>query len=131
MQIVQRAALAQPARFLIVGTGGYFVSLGAFAALYTVGVSYVLASILSYFIANAFTYLGNRYFTFRLGHDRFFGAYVSYMVVGVVVAALVAALLTLLVEVLGVDPVVGQAISLAAATPVAFVLFKRWTFRLR
>jgi len=125
------AALGQPVRFLIVGTAGYFVSVGAFAALYALAVPYVAASILSYLIANALTYVGNRYFTFRLGHERFFTAYLSYIVAGVVVVGLVVVILTALVEGLGMDPVVGQAIALAASTPVAFVLFKRWTFRLR
>jgi putative flippase GtrA len=121
----------QPVRFLIVGTAGYFVSVGAFAALYALGVSYVAASILSYLIANALTYVGNRYFTFRLGSDRFWSAYLSYIVAGLVVVGLVVVVLAVLVEVLGVNPVVGQAISLLVSTPVAFVLFKRWTFRLR
>ena len=125
------ASFGQPVRFLIVGTAGYFVSVGAFAALYALGLSYVAASILSYLIANALTYVGNRYFTFRLGHERFFSAYLSYIVAGLVVVGLVVAVLAALVEGLSVDPVVGQAIALAVTTPVAFVLFKRWTFRLR
>ena len=125
------AAFGQPVKFLIVGTAGYFVSVGAFAALYAVGLSYVAASILSYLIANALTYVGNRYFTFRLDHDRFWSAYATYIVAGLVVVALVVVVLAVLVEILGIDPVVGQAIALLVTTPVAFVLFKRWTFRLR
>lgn len=125
------AALGQPVRFLIVGTAGYFVSVGVFAALYALAVPYVAASILSYLIANALTYVGNRYFTFRLGHERFFVAYLSYIVAGLVVVGLVVVILAVLVERVGMDPVVGQAIALAVSTPVAFVLFKRWTFRLR
>ena len=124
-------ALSQPVRFLIVGTAGYFVSVGAFAALYALAVPYVAASILSYLIANALTYVGNRYFTFHHGHERFFRAYLSYIVAGLVVVGLIVVILAVLVEGLGMDPVVGQAIALAASTPVAFVLFKRWTFRLR
>ena len=124
------SARGQPVRFLIVGTVGYFVSVGAFAALHALAVPYVAASILSYLIANALTYLGNRYFTFRLGHERFFRAYLSYIVAGLVVVVVVVVILAVLVERLGVDPVVGQAIALAVSTPLAFVLFKRWTFRL-
>jgi putative flippase GtrA len=121
----------QPARFLVVGIGGYVVNLGVFAVLDALGTPYVPASVLSYAVANALMYLGNRYFTFRLGHEGFWGAYARYMLVGVVVVALNAAILAALVEGTGINAVLGQAISLLLITPVAFVLFKRWTFRIR
>jgi putative flippase GtrA len=53
------------------------------------------------------------------------------MLVGAVVAGAVVGLLAVLVDVAGLDPRLGQAIALLAVTPIAFVLFKRWTFRLR
>ena len=123
-------AAAQPAKFLVVGAGGYVVNLGVFAALHEVGVTYVVNSIVSYFIANALMYLGNRYFTFRLGHAGFWSAYLRYMIVGAVVAGLNAAILAALVQGTGIDSRIGVAISLLLITPVAFVLFKRWTFRI-
>jgi putative flippase GtrA len=125
---VRRAA--RPARFLVVGAAGYGVNLLTFALLVGAGVGYVLASIASYLVANALMYLGNRYFTFRLGHDGFWTAYARYLLVGFVVVALNAALLAALVEGAGLDETLAQALSLLAVTPVAFVLFKRWTFRL-
>ena len=81
--------------------------------------------------ANALMYFGNRYFTFGLGHDGFWSAYMRYMVVGAVVVALNAGILAALVQGTGIDPRLGQAISLLLITPVAFVLFKRWTFRIK
>jgi putative flippase GtrA len=124
-------ALAQPAKFVAVGAGGYVANLVAFAGLYDIGMPYIVASVLSYLIANALMYLGNRYFTFRLGHEGFWGAYLRYMLVGGVVVGLNAAILAALVEGTGIDPRLGLAISLLLITPVAFVLFKRWTFRLK
>ncbi|HEU0303997.1 MAG TPA: GtrA family protein [Gaiellaceae bacterium] len=121
----------QPIRFLVVGAGGYLVNLAVFAALVGLDIEYVTASVVSYFVSNALMYIGNRYFTFRLGHDGFWGAYVRYILVGAVVVALNAVVLALLVEGTGIDARIGQAISLLVVTPVAFVLFKRWTFRLR
>ena len=121
---------AQPARFLVVGAAGYGVNLVTFALLVRAGVGYVLASVASYLVANALMYLGNRYFTFRLGHDGFWSAYARYLLVGFVVVALNAAVLAVLVEGAGLDETLAQALSLLAVTPVAFVLFKRWTFRL-
>lgn len=121
----------QPLRFLGVGAAGYVVNLVVFAALYTAAVPYLVAAILAYFVSNALMYLGNRYFTFRLGHEGFWAAYARYVVVGVVVVALNAAILAGLVEGAAVDARIGQAISLLLITPVAFVLTRRFTFRLQ
>ena len=74
-------------------------------------------------------YLGSRHFTFRLGHEGFWAAYLCY-IVGVV-TVLTAVILAVLVEGTGIDSRLGLAISLLLITPVPYVLFKRWTFRLR
>jgi putative flippase GtrA len=124
------AVVAQPVKFVIIGAGGYLVNLAVFAAFYEVGMPYAPNSVLSYFISNALMYLGNRYFTFGLGHEGFWGAYVRYMVIGALVAGMVVLLLAALVDGAGIDARLGQAIALLAVTPIAFVLFKRWTFRL-
>jgi putative flippase GtrA len=121
---------AQPARFLAVGAAGYGVNLASFALLVAADVPYVLASVVAYLVSNALMYLGNRYFTFRLGHSGFWSAYARYLLVGFVVVALNAVVLAILVEGAGLDETLAQALSLLAVTPVAFVLFKRWTFRL-
>ena len=123
--------VAQPAKFVIVGVGGYVVNLVVFSALYRIGIPYAPGSILSYFASNALMYLGNRYFTFGLGHVGFWSAYVRYMLVGAIVAVLNAGILVMIVRGLHLDPRLGQAISLLVVTPVGFVLFKRWTFRIR
>jgi putative flippase GtrA len=122
---------AEPAKFVLVGTAGYFVNLGVFSALYGAGMAYLPASIVSYFVANTGMYFGNRYFTFRLTHAGFWSTYLRYLLTGAVVVALNVGLLAALVEGTGIDPRLGQAISLLLITPVAFVLFKRWTFRIR
>ena len=126
-----REALGQRFRFLLVGGAGYGLNLLVFAGLIAVSVSYVAASIVAYVVTNALMYLGNRYFTFRLGHEGFWAAYGRYLLVGLVVVALNAAVLVVLVEGLALDETLGQALSLLLVTPAAFVMFKRWTFRLR
>jgi putative flippase GtrA len=125
------AGAAQPIRFLVVGAGGYGVNLAVFAAFHAAGLSYIVNSVVSYFIANALMYIGNRYFTFRLGHEGFWSAYLRYMIVGAVVAGLNTGILAALVQGTGIDSRIGVAISLLLITPVAFVLFKRWTFRIK
>ena len=118
----------EPIRFLLVGAGGYGVNLGVFAGLHALGTRYATASVSAYLVSNALMYLGNRRFTFRLGWDGFWSGYGRYFLVGLVVAALTVALLSGAVEGLGADSRAAQALALAAATPVAFVLNKRWTF---
>jgi putative flippase GtrA/pimeloyl-ACP methyl ester carboxylesterase len=125
-----RSALGEKVRFLLVGAAGYLVNLVVFAALLAEGASYAAASVAACLLANALMYLGNRYYTFRLGHDGLLWGYARYLAVGVLVVALTLALLTGIVEAGGVDPRLAQALSLLAVTPVAFVANRRWTFRL-
>ena len=54
----------------------------------------------------------------------------SFFTNGVARSPVNAALLSVLVETTGIDARVGQAVSLLVLAPFAFVLFKRWTFRL-
>jgi putative flippase GtrA len=129
LTVAEESPVAQPARFLVVGVFGYGVNLGVFAGLYAAGIRYIGASIISYFVSNALMYLGNRYFTFRLGHKGFWSAYLRYMLVGALVVGLNAGILAGLVEGTGIDSRIGLAISLLLLTPVAFVLFKRWALR--
>lgn len=126
---IERAA--QPARFLVVGAAGYGINIATFAALVAAGTKYVLASVVSYLVSNALMYLGNRYFTFRLGHGGFWPAYARYMLVGLAVVVMNAVVLAALVEGLGLDETLAQALSLLAVTPPAYAMFKRWTFQLR
>jgi putative flippase GtrA len=121
---------AQPLRFLGVGICGYGVNLAAFAVLYGTGARYALAAVLAYLGSNAFMYLGNRYFTFKLGHEGFWAAYGRYLLVGCVVAALAASVLAGLVEVARLEPRFGQPLALLIVAPLAFALFKRVSFRL-
>ena len=121
--------MAQPLRFLVVGAAGYVVNLGVFEALHRAGTAYIGAAVLSYLVSNALMYIGNRYFTFRLGNDGFWAAYLRYMAVGLVVVALNALVLAALVEGTGIDATIGNGLALLVVMPVAFVLFKRWTFR--
>ncbi|HEX4747501.1 MAG TPA: GtrA family protein [Gaiellaceae bacterium] len=123
--------LGQPAKFVLVGTGGFVLNLAAFAALVGGGLWYVVASVLAYLVSNAAMYLGNRYFTFGLAHKGLVWAYARYLAVGVVVAALTAGLLAGFVEGFGFDARAAQALALTLLVPLSFVLSKRFAFGLR
>jgi putative flippase GtrA len=121
----------QPAKFVLVGTGGFLLNLAAFAALLGVGTRYLAASVLAYLLSNAAMYLGNRYFTFGLSHDGVVAAYFRYLAVGAVVAGLTIVLLAVFVEGVGLDPRPAQALALILLVPLSFVLSRRFAFGLR
>ena len=123
--------LGQPAKFVLVGTGGFLLNVATFSALLALGTWYLAASVLAYLLANAAMYLGNRYFTFGLAHEGILGAYARYVAVGAVVAALTAALLAGFVEGIGLEPLRAQALALTLLVPVSFGLSKRFAFGLR
>ena len=123
--------LAQPLKFLLVGTGGFVLNVCAFTVLFELGTWYLAASVLAYLLSNAAMYLGNRYLTFGLSHDGFLRAYVRYLVVGGAVVALTALLLATFVEGLGMDPRPGQVLALTVLVPLSFLLSKRFAFQLR
>ena len=122
--------LAQPLKFLLVGTGGFVLNVCAFTALFGFGTWYLAASGMAYLVSNGAMYLGNRYFTFGLPHGGFVRAYLRYLVVGGVVAGLTALLLAAFVEGLGMDPRSAQALALSLLVPISFLLSKRFAFRL-
>jgi putative flippase GtrA len=124
------ARLGQPAKFVVVGTGGFLLNLVVFSALFGLGAWYLASSVIAYLVSNAAMYLGNRYFTFGLAHAGIVGAYLRSVVVGVVVAALTVLLLAAFVEGLGFDPRPAQALALALVVPLSFFLSKRFAFRL-
>ncbi|MBM2822847.1 MAG: GtrA family protein [Thermoleophilia bacterium] len=123
--------LGQPAKFLVVGIGGFVLNVCAFTALFGLGAWYLAASVFAYLLSNAAMYVGNRYFTFRLSHDGFVGAYLRYLAVGGVVAGLTVVLLAGFVEGLGMDARSAQALALSLLVPISFVLSKRFAFQLR
>ncbi|MDH4103538.1 MAG: GtrA family protein [Thermoleophilia bacterium] len=123
--------LAQPLKFLLVGTGGFVLNIVLFTVLFGAGTWYVGASVLAYLVSNAAMYLGNRYFTFGVSHGEFVRAYLRYLVVGGVVAGLTALLLAAFVEGLGMDPRPAQALALSVLVPLSFVMSKRFAFELR
>jgi len=122
--------IGQPARFVMVGIGGFVLNVGAFSVLFGLGTWYLAASALAYLLSNAAMYAGNRYFTFGLSHTGALGAYFRSMIVGAVVAGLTVVLLAGFVEWIGLDPRPGQALALSLLVPLSFVLSKRFVFRL-
>jgi putative flippase GtrA len=120
----------QLAKFGIVGLSGYVVNLAVYALLLKqAGFHYLLAATGSFLVAATNNYIWNRLWTFR--HQRGHVAYqgLRFLVVAVLAYGANLLVLTGLVEVVGVDKIVAQAIAIVLVTPLNFIGNKLWSFR--
>jgi putative flippase GtrA len=116
-------------KFFAVGGSGYVVNLAVFSLTNrALGIHHLVAATLAFVVAVVNNFWWNRHWTFgaRAGHAGFQAA--RFFVVSVVAFLFAAGVLQLLVAGLGVTPIVAQAISLVAATPLNFVGNKMWSF---
>lgn len=119
----------QLSKFFAVGGSGYVVNLTVFTLANRVaGVHHLVAATLAFLVAVINNFWWNRHWTFgaRAGHAGFQAA--RFLVVSVIAFLFAAGVLQLLVAGAGVTPVVAQAISLIAATPLNFIGNKMWSF---
>jgi len=120
----------QLAKFGVVGLSGYVVNLVVYAFLLKqVGLHYLVAASVSFLVAATNNYIWNRLWTFR--HQRGHVAYqgLRFLVVAVLAYGANLLVLTGLVEVVGVDKIVAQAIAIVLVTPLNFIGNKLWSFR--
>jgi dolichol-phosphate mannosyltransferase len=120
----------QLAKFGVVGISGYVVNLVVYALLLKqAGLHYLLAATGSFLVAATNNYIWNRLWTFR--HQRGHVAYqgLRFLIVAVIAYGANLLLLTGLVEVVGVDKIVAQAIAIVLVTPLNFIGNKLWSFR--
>jgi dolichol-phosphate mannosyltransferase len=120
----------QLAKFGVVGLSGYVVNLVVYAFLLKqAGLHYLVAASVSFLAAATNNYIWNRLWTFR--HQRGHVAYqgLRFLIVAVLAYGANLLLLTGLVEVVGVDKIVAQAIAIVLVTPLNFIGNKLWSFR--
>lgn len=123
-----RALLArEEVRFLIVGVINTAVGYALFA-VFLLFFGYLASLYLSYAVAVTVAFVLHRRFTFRVRGNvavdfvRFVGVYVVSLAVNTVV-------LPVLVEVVGLHPLVAQGISLVITTLISYVGHKWFSFR--
>jgi dolichol-phosphate mannosyltransferase len=115
-------------RFLAVGASGVAVNLVAFAALRAAGAPVVPAAAGAFAVAVANNFWWNRTWTFEAhssGPAR--RPALRFLAVSGGAFALAASVLSL-ADAAGAPPVAADALSIAAATPLSFVLNRAWTF---
>jgi putative flippase GtrA len=119
----------QLGKFCTVGALGYAINLGVYTLLLRkVGLDYLGAATVSFFVAVTSNYIWNRVWTFR--GQRGHVAYQGMRFFAVSLVALAANLLVLRgLVAAGLGKVVAQAFAIVLVTPLNFIGNKLWSFR--
>jgi putative flippase GtrA len=114
-------------KYGVVGVANVLIDFIGYAALVSLGIWYPLAKTLSLVAATANGYTLNRMWTFRAGRHQhiMLGKYVA---VQGGCLALNIALLVVLVELVGLDKVIAQALVLPFIAIASFAGQRLWTF---
>jgi dolichol-phosphate mannosyltransferase len=122
----------QLGRFLTVGASGFAINLIVYGFLvHAVDVQYVVAAVISNFVALTSNFFFNRHWTFEATHGRRVlqaPRFAAVSIAGFIVNLLV---LRLAVEVIGIAKLPAEGIASAIAAPVNFLGSRQWAFRLR
>jgi dolichol-phosphate mannosyltransferase len=120
----------QLGRFVTVGASGYVINLAVFAiCVHVLSIDYKVAAVVAFVISVLNNFLWNRHWTFgaKQAHPVVQG--VRFFAVSVIAFGFSYVVLISLVDGAGVEKVIAQALSIAAATPLSFVGQKLWSFR--
>jgi putative flippase GtrA len=125
-----KRAVSQFWKYCVVGATGYLVNFAIFTVLYgVVGVSYLLAATVSFAVSATNNFLLNKYWTFGNPAGNTATQAGRFLVVSVASWSLNMALLILMVEALGINEYVSQALAIATVTILNFTGNKLWSFR--
>lgn len=131
--LTRRVLADQKVRFLIVGGVNTAVGYGSFTLLYVLALSnvrfgYLVGLVLSYAIAISLAFVLYRRFVFRVTGRvvRDLVAFVGVYLVSIVTNVI---LLPVLVEVVGMAPLLAQAIALGVTTLISFFGHREVSFR--
>ena len=120
----------QLVRFGLVGASGYVVNLIVFAiANQALGVHHLAAAVLAFCVAVSNNFILNRHWTFRAGGGQAGPQAARFLTVSVAGLVINLLVLWLLVDVLDLAEVPGQALAVAIAMPFNFLGNRLWTFR--
>lgn len=117
----------QFSKFIVVGIGNTLVSVVAYALLLLVGCPYLLAVVLAYAAALLLGYTLNRRWTFEAG-DFARGELARYFTVQLLGLLINVAVVYALVQGMGADKLLAQAIALPVIAVVTFAGNRNWTF---
>ena len=125
----ERGNWLQLVKFVVVGGSGYVANLLVFTLGVTVlDLHHLVAASLAFVVAVSNNFWWNRFWTFRARAGHAGGQAARYFTVSIVAFVIAATLLELLVTGIGLQKVLAQAVSVAAATPFNFLGNKMWSF---
>src|SRR5947209_5206716 len=117
-------------RFVTVGASGYVVNLGVYAAaVHLLGLDYRISAVIAWIVSVLNNFWLNRHWTFDAKHEHpiFQGA--RFFAVSLIAFGFSYGVLIGLVDGMGMNKVLAQAIAIAAGTPLSFLGQKLWSFR--
>ena len=123
-----RRIIAQWLRFVAVGVTNTLLSTAVFAALFHLGVHYLLGSALAFAVGALNSYALNRRWTFR-SHAPRGPELARFFCVQAVGLGVNLAMLAGLVELAGIPHVVAQLLAFPVASLIMFALSRQWAFR--
>lgn len=116
-------------RFGMVGASGYFVNLAVFSmATQLAEIHHIAAAVIAFLFAVTNNFVLNRHWTFRAAHGHPGHQAARFLTVSVAALGINLVVLALLVDVLSLSEVPGQAIAVAVAMPFNFLGNRLWTF---
>lgn len=111
--------------FLIVGGLSFGVDYSLFSILYSVGVSYLLASVISFSISVVFNYILTRRYVFSAARGTSVSAeFVLYLLLNFVALILNTFILFVCAEILALSPFIGKVVATAVVLVFNFITRK-------
>jgi putative flippase GtrA len=117
-------------RFLKFGTVGFFntlITLGSYTFLVYTGMNYLLANILGYGLGVINSYYWNKTWVFK-DNSRKTAVFVKFLTVNLLTLAFNTSVLFLLVDQLGIHPVIANVFAVGTGLLLNYVLNYKWTF---
>jgi putative flippase GtrA len=115
--------------FLLVGSANTLIGYGIFGLAYkALGLNYNIALLIAYTLGVLIGYGNHRRVTFKStsSHRQ---AFTRFVMTYLLIYGLNAGLLIGFSELAGLDPLIGQAISLVLVTIISFVVQRTWVFK--
>ncbi|MDP2795495.1 MAG: GtrA family protein [Sulfurisoma sp.] len=124
--------MSEKARFLLIGAYNTAFGYGVFALLYVwihQSMHYLVIAAISHLLSVTHSFLAHRYIVFR-DRGRIIPAFLRFNAATAATLAFGLLAMTLLVEVVGIAPLISQAIVIALSTVGSYLLHRRFTFRM-
>lgn len=122
------AELRQFIRFASVGVIQNSLNIAVFAIAVTVGIPFIVASVIAALVALTASFLLNRRWTFPGRSDQTTRRAICFLTIWVSVLLLMLPILAVLVDIVHLPKVLAQASVVIIGAPMSYMAQRRWTF---